>query len=221
MIRRSVINAPTTSSALTQEQIFEILNGTNPEGKILSFFEATGFNLNVFKDANGRSLLRDDGDYSNFSDDVRSSVFKNTDNGKSLFKNIAGNCSIYDQITGSKGLLEYVNRALSAKDLFSATGGTGAYYLTGLNVYNPNATTVFLKFYDAASTGAVTIGTTLANYIVPIPALSSIILENTATAKKQFTSGVVLAALTGYLDTDTTAPATALYLSVAQFKYLL
>lgn len=37
------------------------------------------------------------------------------------------------------------------------------------NVYNPNSTVVFLQFFDAASTGAVTLGTTapLASFAIP------------------------------------------------------
>jgi hypothetical protein len=96
-------------------------------------------------------------------------------------------------------------------------GAAGNLY--GMNVINPNATPVYLKFYNVAA-GSVVVGTGIIDTII-VPAADgtnpgSIILTPEVVALYFFSTAISVAAVTGIADADNTAPSTAL---TAKFIY--
>lgn len=98
----------------------------------------------------------------------------------------------------------YRNNAVT-NTLILVRSGQGT--ITGLIVNNPNASEAFLQIFDAASTGAVTLGTTVCDEPIKIPASGSITLWGTEV-KTYFDNGLVIAATT--TEGGSTAPASAL-----------
>ncbi len=82
--------------------------------------------------------------------------------------------------------------------------------ITWGSVYNTHSAAIFLKFYDASSEDDVTVGTTAPTLTIAVPATSSVTLGPVS-----FTEGVVVAATANAVDSDTTAPAAAVVLSLA------
>lgn len=200
MIRRAQINKISTSGSITESETFEVFNGNfAAPNKISSLFEQKSGNersVAYMLMSKSNKILADLLEESITTTDIR-----------------AADLLYYlNPFAPYIGSTKHVN--LTSKELVRGTWSA----LVGLNVYNPNATTVFLRFYDAATTAAVTIGTTATEYLIQIPPLSTVILENTNSIKKNFVNGIVIAPTTGYLDTDTTAPATGLYVSNVSYS---
>lgn len=84
------------------------------------------------------------------------------------------------------------------------TAKSGEGNLLGWIVYNPNATDVYLKVFDATSSGVVSVGTT-APTISPllIPATSQVVLENQGHSQFRFASGLHYFVTTGVADSST------------------
>lgn len=93
------------------------------------------------------------------------------------------------------------NAPLTAKALVKGSAGK----LGGYIIYNPNTSVAYVQVFDAASTGAVTLGTTRPNLVIPIPASSG---ANLSEIKWGFTSGMVVAATT--TDSGSTTASTGL-----------
>jgi hypothetical protein len=91
----------------------------------------------------------------------------------------------------------------NTKTLIKGSAGTyGGYY----TVYNPNSSVAYVQIFDAASTGAVTLGTTVANGRITVPATSAANLE--ITNGVNMANGIVIACTT--TATGSTAPTTGL-----------
>lgn len=91
----------------------------------------------------------------------------------------------------------------NTKTLIKNGAGTfGGYY----TVYNPNASVAYVQIFDAASTGAVTLGTTVADGRITVPAASAANME--VTNGVHMANGIVIACTT--TATGSTAPGTGL-----------
>lgn len=78
-------------------------------------------------------------------------------------------------------------------------------------VWNPNATVAYVQIFDKATTGAVTLGTTVANAFIPVPPGAT---ANLARVGWSFSNGIQVAA------TTTATGSTALTTAVdANFGY--
>lgn len=99
----------------------------------------------------------------------------------------------------------YTNSGLTATKvlLVNNTGG-GAIQFAYFNIANPNSTLVYVQFFDAATTGAVTLGTTAPTCWVAVPALGGVV-DTSFVQGFVFKLGVVVAATT--TPTGSTAPA--------------
>lgn len=83
----------------------------------------------------------------------------------------------------------------------------GANSLAGYNVSNTNAGTVYVQFFDAATSGAVTVGTTAPYFWIAVPGGSpGGVTDGLQTVGIPFTNGVVIAVTT--TPTGGTAPST-------------
>ena len=85
------------------------------------------------------------------------------------------------------------------------TAKTGEGNLLGWIIYNPNATDAYVKFFDATSSGTVTLGTTEPS-ISPllIPGQTEVVLENQGHSQFHFNNGLHYAVVTGAGDSSTT-----------------
>lgn len=83
----------------------------------------------------------------------------------------------------------------------------GSCTLRGLVINNPNASEAFLQMFDAVQTADVTLGTTVCDEPIKIPASGSITLWGN-DIKTFFDLGLVIAATT--TEGGSTAPGTAL-----------
>ena len=105
-----------------------------------------------------------------------------------------------------QGASHYFNAAqLAAASSIKATSGT----LFGLNVYNPNASGVFLQAFDSAS---VTVGTTTPAQSYYVPATSPMIIP-ISTLGIAFANSIQIAATT--TATGSTAPGSAVVVNAA------
>lgn len=114
--------------------------------------------------------------------------------------------SILTTSAGSAGLLSYVNASTSALAVVKGSAGR----LHRIIIQNPNTSVAWVQIFNAATTGAVTLGTTAALYSVPI--LASGVFEDFFDYSDTFSAGIVIAATT--TATGATAPTTALYVSL-------
>ena len=89
-----------------------------------------------------------------------------------------------------------------------------ARFLAAWNLINPNTSGVFLKLYDAATAGAVTVGTTAVKSTLFIPGSGTSVLANLENYQLGFQDGIVVAVTTGIADSDTTAPSTGAYVEI-------
>ena len=123
-----------------------------------------------------------------------------------IIKSIRGFSSGYNLAT-----LKVYNKALTATPQDVQLGGGG--YNVSINggvFYNPNAVPVFLKFCDALAAN-VNVGTTDVVYKLMIPALGQVLLDSTKYYC-DFLVSCTAYCTTGYLDANTTAPATGIEL---------
>jgi hypothetical protein len=86
--------------------------------------------------------------------------------------------------------------------------------LLGWTIYNPNSVDVYVKVFDATSSGVVSVGTT-APTISPllIPATSQVVLENQGHSQFRFASGLHYFVVTGIADSSTANPTSPISLT--------
>jgi hypothetical protein len=68
---------------------------------------------------------------------------------------------------------------------------------------------VYLKLYDAAALGGVTLGTTVPRMVIPVPANGAIVVTDGDVDVESFASGIVAFAVTSKSDASTALPASA------------
>lgn len=95
--------------------------------------------------------------------------------------------------------------------LLTTSPQTGRVTLVYYNCGNPNASLVYVQFFDAASAGAVTLGTTAPKFWVAVPAYGGVV-DTTVINGCVFNSGLVAAVTT--TPTGSTAPTSACPLTV-------
>lgn len=86
---------------------------------------------------------------------------------------------------------------------------TVASNLAAWNLINPNASAVYVKFYNA-SLASTTVGTTTPFHTLMVPASGSVVFQSPTNSFKQFSTAITIACVTGLADNDTTAPSTAI-----------
>jgi len=90
---------------------------------------------------------------------------------------------------------------------------SGACQLTGFTIYNPNSTNVWLHFKDSSDVSSAATGSTSC-YKLLIPAENQIVAYvNSGTSDDpdgiwSFASGITVKAVTGFADSNNTAPST-------------
>jgi hypothetical protein len=91
----------------------------------------------------------------------------------------------------------------------------GASVLVGWNLINPITTAAYLKLYNAASAGAVTVGSTtpVKTLLIP-PGPGLFFLSNEDKFQQNFNLGIVAAVVTGIADDNSTAPGTGCYVEI-------
>lgn len=106
----------------------------------------------------------------------------------------------------------YHEDSFTTKQLAAA----GKRNLFRFTVYNPTNVVVFLKVYDAAATGDVTVGTTAVKFTIPVPA-QGVASEHGDVPMHKFENGIVIAPTTEQADSGTTAPSSGL-LAALRYK---
>lgn len=102
----------------------------------------------------------------------------------------------------------FTNAALSSTAvLVSARTSPSTPNLVLYNISNPNSSTVYVQFFDSATAGTVTVGTTAPFFWFAIPANSGV-TDNGLPFAIPFANGIVVAATT--TPTGNTAPSTAI-----------
>lgn len=86
--------------------------------------------------------------------------------------------------------------------------------LMGWNLINSIGTAAYLKFYNAATAAAVTVGTTAVVRTLYIPASGTAVLSNEGAFQRQFSLGMVIAVTTGIADNNSAAPSTGPYVEI-------
>jgi hypothetical protein len=129
-----------------------------------------------------------------------------TDNAGSLTVDAPVGTPVFTTPTPSTtgGWSQAVFAALTnTKTLIKASAGTfGGYY----TIYNPNSSVAYVQIFDVAATASVTLGTTVRDGLITIPATSAANLEMTNGV--HMTNGIVIACTT--TATGSTAPGTGL-----------
>lgn len=123
--------------------------------------------------------------------------------GEPAFKVITAN----DALTGN--LIDFrktnlTNVAVGVK----SSGGN----VLGWNIINPNASAVYVKFFNKAF-GSVVVGTDVPTLTLMIPANGSV-YQQPDCVQQEFTTAISIATTTGLADTDNTAPGTAIHINV-------
>lgn len=88
--------------------------------------------------------------------------------------------------------------------------------LIGWNLINPNATPVYLKFYDTLAAG-VTVGVTAVVKTLMIPGSGSVLLEANYIRQHIFSIAMTIACVTGLADASAVAPASPIHV---ELKYM-
>jgi hypothetical protein len=103
----------------------------------------------------------------------------------------------------------------SAKDESAVLVRSGPHTLHGFQLENPaGGAEVFLQFFDAASSGAVTVGTTAPLWSIMVPTLDGMIIPPQELPIESFALGIVIAATatrTGAGAPNTEDPAVSLW----------
>lgn len=97
---------------------------------------------------------------------------------------------------------DFLNEAVLATPVLVKTGSGG---LLGWGLSNLSNAPAYAHFYDAATAGAVTVGTTAQVFMVPVPQTGAFYFSP-GVPPHDFTSGIVVAFTTSPLYTGTTAP---------------
>lgn len=123
--------------------------------------------------------------------------------GNPAFKTITANDALVNNLTD----LRKVDLSVTA---FAIKGTAGN--LLGWNIINPNASAIYVKFYNKVA-GSVVVAT-------DVPALTIMVKANDFVyvapncAQAEFSTAMSMRACTGIGDTDNTAPGTAIHINV-------
>lgn len=99
---------------------------------------------------------------------------------------------------------------LSAAVAVKATSGV----LSGWNIYNPNASVVFVKFYNKAQ-GTTVVGTDTPQKVLIVPPNGVLFQEVVyGSVQESFATALTIAAVTGIADNNSAAPASGLYVEL-------
>jgi hypothetical protein len=90
---------------------------------------------------------------------------------------------------------------------------TSAGRIHGMNIHNPNGTTVYLKIF-AATAASTTVGTTAVAKTYTIPATGNLLIPTQLIALANLSTAITIAAVTGLSDGSTTAAASALIVEI-------
>lgn len=96
----------------------------------------------------------------------------------------------------------------------TALVSAGSKVLVGWNLITSGTASSYLKLYNAASAGAVTVGTTTPVRTLLIPGGGTALLSNEDQFQVAFNLGIVIAVTGGMLDSDTSAPSAACYVEI-------
>lgn len=107
--------------------------------------------------------------------------------------------------------IQYRNDAVSSTAILVVAGN---YILENWNLMGGYATATYLKLYNAATAGAVIVGTTTPVTTLFIPPNGVAFLSNEGQSQWQFPLGIVIAVVTGLQDSSTGAPSTASYVEL-------
>lgn len=111
-------------------------------------------------------------------------------------------------------MIRYRNTALSSTDVQAQVASAAGLYIRGFNIINPNSTDVYVKFYDALAAD-VTVGTTTPALTLFVPANGTIFeAYDRNKIVEFFSTACTLACVTGIADNSTTAPSTAIHISI-------
>lgn len=108
--------------------------------------------------------------------------------------------------------IKFRNTGVSNTAVLVAAGNLD---LIGWNLINTGTVNLFLKFYNAATAAAVTVGTTAVVRTLLIPAAGTVFLSNEEKFQDGFNLGIVIAVTTLIADSDTTVPVTAAYVELS------
>lgn len=90
----------------------------------------------------------------------------------------------------------------------------GNLVLVGWNLITTGTSSAYLKLYNAATAGAVTVGATTPIRTLLIPASGTALLSNEDQFQVAFPLGIVFAVTGALADTDTSAPSAACYVEI-------
>jgi hypothetical protein len=106
--------------------------------------------------------------------------------------------------SAANGASTYAQASLSTTlTVAQAAPATMVYW----NISNPNSGTIYVQFFDAATTSGITLGTTAPKFWIAVPPTNGV-TDGTSVPGIAFQSGVVIAATT--TPTGNTAPGTAI-----------
>ncbi len=98
---------------------------------------------------------------------------------------------------------DFLNEAVGATPVaVKATPGR----LYGWGFTNLSSAPAYVHFYDAATIGAVTVGTTAQACMVPVPQSGAFYFPPNGAVAHVFTTGIVIAVTTSPLSSGSTAP---------------
>jgi len=123
--------------------------------------------------------------------------------GKPALKIITANDALTSNLSDLRKK-DLTNTAFAIK----ATGGN----LLGWNIINPNASAVYVKFYNKVA-GTVVVGTDAPVLTLMVPANGSV-YQQPDCSQHEFATAMSMAVTTLIGDTDATAPATAIHINV-------
>lgn len=86
--------------------------------------------------------------------------------------------------------------------------------LTGWNIINNDAASVYIKFFQGTS-GSITLGTTIPFKILQVPAQTTVYLEHDKErGQGYFTEGMSIVSVAGLATSNSSAPGTATYIEI-------
>lgn len=113
-------------------------------------------------------------------------------------------------VASETGFLNFRNTALTnTASQIKATAGQ----MRGWNLINPNATPVYVKFYDALAANVV-VGTTAVVRTLAVPSGGAFFLEAQSVSQDDFATAISVTCVTGLADSNATAPLTPIHAGV-------
>lgn len=121
------------------------------------------------------------------------------------------------------GTVGYNAAVTNTPVLIQATAGP--VYFTGYNASNTNSGPVWILFYDAASAGSVTVGTTTPRFALCIPPTNGTggagVIDGLQVGQIAFQNGIVVAVVTGGSGTSAGVPGTGAPTNTCQVTIFL